>query len=386
MYCAAFVGAPPVVVGTGSIEVLANLGDHLGPVGAGTVVIADAAVVASGFVGSCVEALGAREDTVVHVVPPHEPTVASVDETADVVRRHRPGAVVAVGGGTTLDTAKQAAAVAAAPHSVAHFALGVRPLPANGPPVVAVPTTAGTGAEVTRTCVVTSADGHKLWTWGEELLPTLVVLDPRATVTMPPTVTAATGLDAFVHAIEAVTGRRAGSDVAAPALDALTLVVDHLPAAVADGADLEARQGMQRAAYLAGLAIDGGGTGIAHSIGHALGSLADVPHGLAVAVGLAAALPWNVEGAPEAFAPVAKVLGVPVDELARVYADLLAAASFTDACRRVGPLDIDPAALAAEMVEGANVPMLRNNCRLVADDERLALADATLRLWNELVG
>lgn len=369
-----------MVVGPGSVEVLGDLGEHLGPVGKGSLVVADAAVVASGFVGSCLAALGSNP-AVVHVVPPHEPTVASVDEAADVVRRHRPGVVIAVGGGSALDTAKQAAAVAGAGHSIDHYALGRHPLPATGPPVVAVPTTAGTGAEVTRTCVVTSAAGHKLWTWGAELLPRLVVLDPVATVTMPAAVTAATGLDAFVHAVEAVTGRRTSSDVAAPALEALRFVVDHLPSAVTDGTDLSARQGMQRAAFLAGLAIDGGGTGIAHSIGHALGSLAHVPHGLAVAVGLAAALPWNVEGAPETFAPVADVLGVPVDDLAGVYAELLAAASFADACRRVGPLDLDARALAAEMVAEANQPMLGNNCRLADAEARLALADATLTLW-----
>ena len=191
--------------------------------------------------------------------------------------------------------------MATASMGVEHYALGANPLPGHRP-MVAIPTTAGTGAEVTRTCIVTDRDGRKVWTWGDELLPDLVVLDPASTVTMPSHVTAATGLDAFVHAIEAVSGRRSTALVTAPALHALRLVLDHLPIAVTQPDDLDARQAMQEAAFLAGLAIDGGGTGIAHSIGHALGTLAHVPHGVAVAIGLAAALEWNVDGAPGAYA------------------------------------------------------------------------------------
>ena len=143
-------------------------------------------------------------------------------------------------------------------------------------------------------------ESRKVWTWGDALLPDLIVLDPEATATMPPVVTTRTGLDAFVHALEAVTGQRRDQRPPEPALAAVELVRDHLPYAVADGSDLRARAAMQEAAYLAGTAIDGCGTGIAHAIGHALGSLHHVPHGVAVAVGLEAALAWNVEGAPDA--------------------------------------------------------------------------------------
>src|SRR4029450_2669068 len=128
-------------------------------------------------------------------------------------------------------------------------------------PLVAIPSTAGTGSEVTRTCVVTDARGRKVWAWGDELAPDLVLLDPTSTRTMPPEVTTATGLDAFAHAVEATTGRRSSALVAAPALHAIRLVVEHLPRAVEDGADLETRQAMQGAALLAGLATDGGGPG-----------------------------------------------------------------------------------------------------------------------------
>ncbi len=357
---------------------------ELGLGGDGALVVADAGVATTGYVPTWVEVLHGVADAVdVHLVPGHEPTVDSVDAAADAVRAHRPGVVVAIGGGSAVDTAKQAAAIAIEPHSVAAYVLGDRPLP-GGPPVVAVPTTAGTGAEVTRTCVVSAADGAKVWTWGDELLPQVVVLDAVATASLPPSVTTAGGLDAFVHAMEAATGRRAGDRVAEPACEALRLVAANLPVAVGDGADLEARRALQWAALLAGLAIDEGGTGIAHSIGHALGSLGHVPHGLAVAVGLAAALPWNVAGAPDAFAAVGATLGVDVDAVPDRYAALLEAASLGDAVRRAGPIAVDPDRLAAAMADDANRPMLLNNCRRADETDRHALATATVQAWNAL--
>ena len=232
---------------------------------------------------------------------------------------------------------------------------------------------------------MTTTTGRKVWTWGDELVPRLVVLDPVATATMPPHVTAATGLDAFVHAVEAVTGRRCNSLVAAPALHAIRLVLDHLPSAVDDGADLAAREAMQEAALLAGMAIDGGGTAMAHSIGHAIGTRAHVPHGVAVAVGLAAALPWNVAGQPDAFDAVARSVGRPAGELADVYADLLAAVCFPAVVQRVGHLQVTAEELAETMVAEENLPMYRNNCRLADDDERLGLANSTLQLWEQLL-
>ncbi len=365
---------------------LTAVATEIGGLGMGresALVVADAGVATTGYVAAWVDALRTAGGVEVHLVPAHEPTVGSVDAAAAAVRTCRPGVVVAVGGGSALDTAKQAAAIATEPHSVSTYVLGRRPLP-GGPPVVAVPTTAGTGAEVTRTCVVTAADGAKVWTWGDELRPQVVVLDAVATASLPAPITTAGGLDAFVHAIEAVTGRRAGDQVAEPAGEALRLVAGHLPAAVDDGADLAARQALQWAALLAGLAIDEGGTGIAHAIGHALGSLGHVPHGLAVAVGLAAALRWNVDGAPDAFAPAAATLAVDVDALPDRYAELLDAAALAEAVRRVGPIRVEPGGLAAAMADDANQPMLLNNCRLADDADRHALATLTVRAWDRL--
>jgi alcohol dehydrogenase class IV len=370
---------PPVEAGPGSLGVLAEPAGVFGNRRA--VLVIDEAVFATGYVDRLLTVLSHVDEIRLHVVPPREPTATSVDEAAAVVRDAGAAVVIGVGGGSALDTAKLASAVASGTDGVEWYALGANPLPA-GRPVVAIPTTAGTGAEVTRTCVLTDGTGRKVWTWGDELLPARVVLDPDAVVTMPADVAAASGLDAFVHATEAVTGRRANAVVAAPALHAIRLIIDHLPAAT--GGDRDARHHMQSAALLAGLAIDGGGTGIAHCIGHALGTLAAVPHGIAVAVGLAAAVQWNVGGAPEAYAPVVATVGRAVDELPDAYAELVDAAGLPAAVRRAGELRVRVPDLAAAMVAEENLPMYRNNCRIADTRERTELATATLRVWAEL--
>lgn len=376
---------PKVVVGGSGSESAAAAVAEWGLSAA--VLIVDRSAVVNGYVdgiaAALASALSGSRYVEVYVVPPTEPHAASVDAAAQLVRATPDAIVIGVGGGSALDTAKQAAVVATAPMGVEHYALGANALPGHRS-MVAIPTTAGTGAEVTRTCIVTDRAGRKVWTCGDELLPDLVVLDPVSTVTMPAHVTAATGLDAFVHALEAVTGRRGTALVAASALHALRLVVDHLPSAVTEPDDLDARRAMQEAALLAGLAIDGGGTGIAHSIGHALGTLGHVPHGVAVAIGLAAALDWSVEGAPEAYSSAAAVLGRPVGELPGMLCELLTAVGLTGAVGRLPELEIQPDELAAAMIAEENLPMYRNNCRIADDAERRHLAARTLDVWNDL--
>lgn len=375
------------------VDALAATGDAMAPGGRVAVVVADQAVVANGYVERVhAAAVGwGIDDVRVAVVPPGEPTSEAVDVIAGVVRAAGAACddpshlvVVGVGGGSALDSAKQAAAIAPEPAGIEHYALAAHPLPARSIGVVAIPTTAGTGSEVTRTCIVTSARARKVWTWGEAMVPDVVVLDPQATVTLPAHVTAATGLDAFVHAAEAMTGRRVDDVIAEHAGEAVRLVLHHLGPAVTDGSDLAVRLGMQQAAMLAGLAIDAGGTGVAHAIGHALGNLGHVPHGVAVAVGFGAALDWNVAAAPDAFAGLADAARCRPDQLIDAYTELLEVSDFADAVRRVGPLTIDAEALADSMIAPENVPMVENNCRRPDDADRLRLARATLRLWDQL--
>ncbi|HYC25426.1 MAG TPA: iron-containing alcohol dehydrogenase, partial [Roseiarcus sp.] len=182
------------------------------------------------------------------------------------------------------------------------------PFPARGLKRICAPTTSGTGSETTRTAILTRADHAKVWLWGDAMKADEVVLDPELTVSLPAPLTAATGVDALVHAVEAATNRN--SNVAADlfAHEAIRLVGRHLVRAVEAPNDLSARAALQWAAAYAGIAIDNCGTAIAHALGHAMGSLRPIHHGRAVGLALLASLPWNIEGNP-AFSGCARDLG-----------------------------------------------------------------------------
>ncbi|MEZ5833679.1 MAG: iron-containing alcohol dehydrogenase [Dongiaceae bacterium] len=240
-----------------------------------------------------------------------DPLAQQIDAAAEHARSLGAQIVVGLGGGSTLDSAKLAAACAVSGQPAAHYKLAENPLPRNPLPTICLPTTAGTGSEATRVSVYTLESGEKVWAWGDALRPRLSILDPKLTIGLPPHLTAATGVDALVHAIEAMTIRRANIMNDAVCLQAIRLVVHYLPRAVAQGDDLAARQAMQIAACLAGQAIDNSGTGIAHAIGHALGAIGHVHHGRAVGLSLRAAIGWNAEAGIERHAQVAQAMGVP---------------------------------------------------------------------------
>jgi alcohol dehydrogenase len=370
---------PRTLVG---VDALDRLDAALADLGAGdVVVVADPGVVATGYVDRLAAALDGRRVTV-HTVPWGEPTIDSVDAAAQAVRAVADAIVVGVGGGSALDIAKQAAVVSTADDGVEPYLLCANPLPGRRS-IVAVPTTSGTGAEATRTCIVSDRRGRKVWTWGDELLPDLVVLDPTAAASMPRPVTIGTGLDALVHAVEACSGQRRSSIAAAAAQRSIALIVDALPRVVSDGADLAARQSMQEAAFLAGVAIDNCGTGVAHSIGHALGTLYHVPHGISVAVGLDAALRWNVDGEPHAYDDAAAAWNCSADAVPDAYRRFCGDVELATA---VAPLDaqLDPQTVATTMIAVENQPMLHNNARRVDDDDRMLLAEATRAVWQRL--
>jgi len=347
--------------------------------------LADPSLASSGLVQRLSTHLGRQLTLETMLLPAGEPTTASVDAVATSLRRLRRPALIGLGGGSTLDTAKLAAAVAGGPRPSAEYLLALHALPARLP-LLAAPTTAGTGSEVTRTVLLTDPTGRQCGIRGDALLPDAVILDPVASTTLPAPLTASTGLDALVHAVEAVTGQRRNNLLAAPALQAITLVAQHLATAVSDPTDLAARQGMLEAACLAGQAIDHGGTGIAHHIGQALGSLYRLPHGLAVSLGLLAALEWNLEHHPGAYQAPARAM----DPLARredfpaLYGRLLAQVGFADCLPDPGPHHPDAVTLAERMVAAENQTMARNNLRPPTPADFPVLARHTLDCWQRL--
>jgi alcohol dehydrogenase class IV len=310
-----------------------------------------------------------------------EPQELQVEAVRSLGRSAKAEAVICLGGGSALDAGKLAAALLGSDDAVSAFRLAATPLPAKSVPVICVPTTAGTGSEMTGISVVSDSAHVKYWYWGAPLEADLALLDPELTVGLPPRFTAMTGMDALVHAIEAATNRNAGPESDIAAFAAIRLVTAHLRDAVHQPGNIPARTGMLEASALAGLAIHKAGTALAHNIGHALGSIAPVPHGYAVTLAMAATAEWVIEGNRAAFARVAEALGLGADP------DRVPDA-FRRLARDIGlPLHtqaaaagLDAGTLAAHMAAPENAAMRKSTVREVGDEALLPLATLTLGL------
>lgn len=365
--------AVPVAFGVGRLKTLGSLvADRLGCTQR-VLLVADPFAVHSGLADRLVQSLSdAGHVSKVFSDIVSDPGEAHVDECAAAAKEFGATAILALGGGSALDVGKFAAAIVGTQDGAAAFALCVKPFPGNGLPVIAIPTTSGTGAEMTATVVYSLSDGTKVWSWGPELSAKLAVLDPEITTSLPASLTAATGVDAMVHAIESMTNRKAHPLNDPAAMRAIGLVRRWLPRAIADGNDIEARGQVQVAATLAGAAIAANGCAVAHGLGHALGTVGHVHHGRAVGLSLRVALEGNVKTTPERHALVSEAFGIE----RRGRSDAILAAELSDAydafLRDVG-LEIslsgdglsgeDTARLAAACDTPENRPMFDVTCR-----------------------
>jgi alcohol dehydrogenase class IV len=319
----------------------------------------------------------------VFLAPAGEPHVETVDEGARQIRLMDSPLVIGIGGGTALDIAKLIAGLAVSDRPMKHYLLCANPWQGSVPKIM-IPTTSGTGAEVTRTCVLSDENNNKSWAWGDELSPELVMLDPQASKSLPAMITAATGLDALVHAVEAATSQSNNVISSANALQAIKLVNRNLKVCVDNPINLTARLNMQQAAYLAGIAIDNCGTGIAHNIGHSLGSLYNIPHGIAVTVGLMASLPWSLSTQMSAYQDVAVALNCKPDELPKVLNKLLIEVNFSQCLKRYQSIIIDVVQLSICMQSTENIPMANNNSRLPQSNDWSVLAQETKNTFKAL--
>lgn len=217
------------------------------------------------------------------VVP--NPTVRSVEDARGLYLDKGCDGLIGFGGGSAIDCAKAVGARIARPRKSLQKMGGILGVVKKLPPLVAVPTTSGTGSEVTVTTVITDSEtGHKVPISDFPLIPAVAVLDVENTKTMPRGMTATTGMDALTHAVEAYIGGSTTRSTRADALEATRLVFAYLERAYRDGSDEEARQGMMQAAFLAGRAFSKSYVGYIHAVAHSLGGQYNIPHGLANAV------------------------------------------------------------------------------------------------------
>ncbi|WP_420908667.1 iron-containing alcohol dehydrogenase [Brevibacillus humidisoli] len=299
------------------------------------------------------------------------PSINVVAEGTALYQAEGCDGLVAVGGGSSMDTAKAIGVEVVHGEPVLNYeaAEGKKPLEKRIPPLTTIPTTAGTGSEVTQWAVITDPQRQfKFNTGGPLIAAHLTIIDPKMHVSMPPHITAATGIDALSHAIECYTCHYAQPITDAVALLAIEYVAKYLRRAVANGHDIEARYGMAQAAMLAGLSYGSESAGAAHAMAQTLGGIIPVAHGPCVAAMLGPVMEYNWMGEPEKFARIAQAMGVNTHGMSLEEAAKAAVKAVYELVEDVGIPTLDEQGVPADMIprlaqEAMNDPQTVGNPR-----------------------
>lgn len=303
--------AQVVYFGPGAV---ARLDEEIRKLGAEkAVLITDPGVRAAGLVEHVLKGVSVPVEVFAEVEP--EPPYPLVTRVTEFLKACGAQVAIGLGGGSSMDVAKMAAAMTANPGTVADY-WGVDRLPRRGLPVIAIPTTAGTSSEISPAAVFIDPDMHaKRGVNSSLLLPMVAILDPELTLGLPPQLTASTGMDALTHAIEAYTSPRASLLTEGTAERGIRLIGEFLRRAYARGQDLEARTGMFAGCFFAGMALAEVNVGAVHGLAQALGGCFNVGHGLANALFLPYVMAFNRIACREKYARVAALLGETVEGL-----------------------------------------------------------------------
>ncbi|WP_224000242.1 MULTISPECIES: iron-containing alcohol dehydrogenase family protein [Cupriavidus] len=319
-----FNSAGQIVFGAGAIARLPVLVQRLG--GTRVALVTDPGLEAAGLLGRVVDVLktrGIAPQVFAQALP--EPDMASVRRCRDALADTRPDLLIALGGGSCIDLAKIVATWLTHGGQVADY-YGENKLPGPVMPIIAIPTTAGTGSEVSPVAIVTDDQLHmKVGLSDNRLRPAVALLDPELTLKLPPPITAATGMDALTQAIEGYYGKdhrwveAEGDPIyqgANPMSDllaerAIALIAEHLPVAVHQGANLEARSGMLLGNILSALAFSNSGVSWVHAVAYPIADVAPRPHGELVGLLLPWGMRYNAPAAPDKLARIGELLGAP---------------------------------------------------------------------------
>lgn len=295
--------------------IMGNIGDSVKAFGKrNAIVVTDAVLVKTGLVEKVITGFEGSQITIASTfdkVPPNS-TIDSVEQCAAMAKEHNCDLFIAVGGGSVIDTAKVANILVVKGGQLRdHMGAYLLESSERLLPSIFIPTTAGTGSEVTKVAVIADPDNDvKLPFAEEQFLPQLAILDPEMTVSLPGKLTAATGMDALTHAIEAYVDKEWSPASDALALHAITLISNNILQACAKPEDLQARGAMQVGSFLAGVAFSHSMVGMVHGISHALGGVYHIPHGLANALVLPEVMAYNLEAQLDRYADIALAMGI----------------------------------------------------------------------------
>jgi alcohol dehydrogenase len=300
--------------------------------------------------------------TVFSAIEPN-PTVATVNAAFAAYMAAKPDALVALGGGSVIDTAKAVRLLSANPGPIQAYE-GVHHELRKGTMLVAIATTSGTAAEVTSNAVITDTDRHvKMVIITHASIPDIAVNDPAALKSMPKGTTAATGMDALTHAIEAYVSVGAHTITNHSALESIRVISQWLPAAYDDGSNLEARTMMAHGQFLAGMAFNSAGLGAVHSLAHQPGATHNLPHGVCNAILLPVVENFNRPAAVERFARIAEAMGVNTKGMSTEEASVAAIDAIRTLSKRVGiPASLGELGVKPSDIEAWIAPALADPC------------------------
>lgn len=364
----------------------ARIGEIAGQLAASSVLlVSDRGVQRAGLLDAPLQHLrqtGMRVATFLDVEA--DPSVATVEAAAASARACQADCVIAIGGGSPMDVAKLAALLARGKESLdAIYGVGL----ARGPrlPLILAPTTAGTGSEATPISIVTTGEGTKRGVVSDVLLPDIAVLDASVTLGLPKHVSAATGIDAMVHAIEAYTSRRLKNPISdALAREALRLLSLNLERVCAHGQDLAAREAMLLGANLAGMAFANAPVAAVHALAYPVGARFHVPHGLSNSLVLPAVMRFNLSHAAPLYAQLASIVLPAV-----AGSDTVRATAFVDWLSGLAPRLGLPARLAEVGIARDDLAMLASDAmeqtRLLVNNPREVTRDDALAIYAEVL-
>jgi alcohol dehydrogenase class IV len=303
-----FYSPTKIAVGLNSASLVADEVKQFG--GGRVLVVTDPGVVAADLIAPIASSLKSGNiDYVIYDGVEPEPPSRVIDRGAEVFQSEGCDLVLGVGGGSSLDVAKGISILASNKGKILDYC-GVDQVPQNGAPMILMPTTAGTGSEVTRVLVLTDEEQNtKNVVFTPYALANAAIVDPLLTISMPPSVTADTGMDAMVHAIETFVSINATVFSDTLAEKAILLIGEYLPVAWAKGSNTEARYHMSLAATLAGMAFGSGGLGAVHALAYPLGTEYHMTHGRTNAIMLPHVMRYNLPGSPEKYAWIAELMG-----------------------------------------------------------------------------
>ncbi len=307
---------PQVIKGEGAVKKLPEIIKKNGH--ASVLVVTDKGLMGLNLLDGLFEGLKEQgiNFTVYDGVQPN-PTIANIEEAVRMYNNHRCSGIIAFGGGSPMDCAKICGARIARPGTSVQKMRGTLKVLRKLPMLYAVPTTAGTGSETTLAAVVSDPSTHEKYAIQDPVLrPKYAVLDPALTTGLPKHITSTTGMDALTHAVEAYIGQSNTPGTEEAAKKAVRLIFENLEKAYDNGKDMEARENMLEASYLAGTAFTRAYVGYVHAIGHNLGGMYGTPHGLAMAVILPYVLEYFGESAHKRLAELADAAGLETAGLA----------------------------------------------------------------------